>query len=137
MELAHTTEDHHHQDGARVMPGENFRVDEAELTRGEIAGHSRQRPAQYEGAELVGENWVADGPHAIFVGLDACQRAAERRAEHLAQERVYPDHEDEHEIIKVNRIFKIDGFETGNADLGSRVNVNAVRPAAEPRVVEY
>ena len=55
MQLTHAAEDHHHQHGARLVPGQDIRIDETELARSEITGQSCQRAGQHEGAELVDE----------------------------------------------------------------------------------
>ena len=118
------------------MPGENFRVDEAELAGGEIAGQSSQGAGQHEGAELVSEYRVADGTHTIFVGSDACQRASERCTAQLIQKGVYAEHEHQDQIIKLHRVFEIERLDAAHSELGSDVDVNAIRATAQLGVVE-
>src|SRR4029077_5838516 len=136
MQLTHAAEDHHHQYDAGLMPSENFRIDETELTGGEITGQSRQRARQYEGAELIGEDRVTDGAHAAFVGLDAGQRATERRMHDLAHEHIHPDHDNQHEIIELHRIFEIKGLDAGDGELGTYQDINPIRAAAQFSVVK-
>src|SRR5438094_9846528 len=109
------------------MPGENFRVDEAELAGGEIAGQSSQGAGQHEGAELVTEYRVADGTHTLFVGSDACQRASERCTAQLIQKGVYDEHEHQDQIIKLHRVFVTERLAAAHSELGSEFHVHAVR----------
>src|SRR5207237_8155590 len=106
------------------MPGENFRVDEAELAGGEIAGQSSQGAGQHEGAELVSEYRVADGTHTIFVGSDACQRASERCTAQLIQKGVYTEHEHQDQIIKLHRGFEIERLDAAQNEFEYAVDVN-------------
>src|SRR2546430_14203809 len=112
------------------MPSENFRVDEAELAGGEIAGQSSQGAGQHEGAELVSEYRVADGTHTIFVSSDACQRASERCTTQLIQKSVYAEHEHQDQLIKLYRVFEIERLDASHSELKSDVDVNAILSTA-------
>ena len=71
---------------AGLVPREDVRIDEAELARRKISGQACERAREHEGAELVSEDRVADGAHALFVNPDAGQGAAERRVQQAIEE---------------------------------------------------
>ena len=77
-------------------------IDEAELHRRQIAGKAGQRTGEGEARELVAIDRKAERAHALLVAADADQRAAERRAQHAAQEGKYAEHRGEHhEVVEV------------------------------------
>src|SRR5712692_247429 len=119
------------------MPGENFRVDEAELAGGEISRQSRHRASQHKRAELVSEYRVAERAHPALVGLDARQRASEGRMQHFAQQPVHANQDSEHEVIELNWVFEIERLNAGYGEFGPNVDVNAIRAATQFGVVEY
>ena len=66
VQPAHAAENYHHQDNSRLVPGENFRIDETELASGEITGKSGERAGEDEGGELIAKDRKADGAHALL-----------------------------------------------------------------------
>jgi hypothetical protein len=72
----------------------------------------------------------------MLVAADALQRAPERRAQHRPQEGEYSDEQGQHEIIDVPCVGEIERREAPDRRDRLEVHADAVRSAAELRVVE-
>ncbi len=66
-----------------MVPSQDFRIYEAKLAGGEIAGETGESAGEGESAELVREHRKADGTHALFVYPDAGEGAAERGVQYF------------------------------------------------------
>ena len=76
-QVAQAAQDDHDQQRARQVPAQQFRIHETVLGGEQEAGVSGDRTRQRERGQLVRVGREARGPHALLVGLDAGQRAAE------------------------------------------------------------
>ena len=101
VEAADAAQDQHQQHVARLMPRQELGIDEPELERRQIAGEAGERAGQREARELVAVDRKAQRAHPVLVAADALERAAERRAQHDAQEHEHGDQQDEHEVVDV------------------------------------
>ena len=104
VEAAHAAQDQHQQHVAGLVPRQELRVHETELERRQVAGEARERAGQREARELVAIDREPERAHPVLVAADPLQRAAERRAQHDAQEHEHGDEQREHAVIDVRRV---------------------------------
>jgi hypothetical protein len=121
---------------AGLVPGEDFRVDEAELHGGKVAGEAAERAGQHVARQLVAEDGKTERLHAVLIHLDADQRPAEGRAEHAAQQQEDGQHQDQHQPVEVLDLFQVGQGEAADRQRRLVVDVDAVGTAAVLAVVE-
>src|SRR3954454_25290655 len=119
-----------------MRPGKNLGIHKTKLTSGEIPCHSGDATGEYKRAKFVVEGRITDGTHPLFVDLDARQCAPKRSVQQFAQECVDYKQSDEDRIEKMCRVFEIDRSHSADGQLGSDVNIHAVRTAADFSVMK-
>src|SRR5216684_2112396 len=129
-------EDEEDEDGCRVVPGKDLRIDESKLTSRKIAGQPCQRSGEDECPQLVEEGWKAQRAHPPFIDAQTCQGPAEGRNENAPEQEVDGQHDPEHEIVEVQWLLEIEELGSGELQLRLDVEVDAVRPSTELRIVE-
>jgi hypothetical protein len=65
-----------------------------------------------------------------------CSARPERRAQHDLQERERRDEQHEHAVVNVRRVAEVERDEAADRSDGLEVHADAIRAAAELRVVE-
>src|SRR5215831_811368 len=136
IQPAHPTEDEHHQNPRRVMPREDLRVDEPELASREIAGQTRQAAGEDEGSQLVPKRRKTERAHPLLIDAHRRQGMAKRRGEDGSKQEEDPEHQGEHQVVKMDRGFEVEQLGSGQLELRSCVQVQAVGAAAQLGVVK-
>src|SRR5574342_726210 len=100
-EAPQAAEDQHQERVARLVPGEQLRVHEAELERREVAGQPPDGPGDGEAGELVTEDREPQRCHPVLVALDALEGPPQRRPQEEPEEGEDRHQRRQREVVEV------------------------------------